>query len=162
MKSLRRGTALTVAAAAAIGAACVGWSGSAAVVAKRTPTATVEGVAVAGRSGDGAPANPLAPDVLATTDACPFCLEGIGLAFDAEPSDILAQQSLGAEPAGFDDGLNRLASVTPDATAAPASKISTAAMATFGAIGLMAWGGRRRGRPSWQAPWRSPATAESF
>jgi len=159
MKSFRRATALTIAAAAATGAAYVGWSSSATVVAKRTQTVIV---AVAGRAS-GLATDALAPDALGASHGCPFCLEGADLAaFDAEPPDILAQKTFGAEPAGFDDGLNRLAGLTPDATAAPASEISTAAMATFGAIGLMAWGGRRRGRPSWQAPWRSPATAESF
>ncbi len=159
MKSFRRTAALTIAAAAAIGAAYVGWSGSAAVVAKRTQTAIV---AVAGRAS-GLATDALAPDALGASHGCPFCLEGADLAaFDAEPPDILAQKTFGAGMSGFDDRLDRLADLTPDATAAPASEISTAAMAMLGAIGLMAWGGRRKGRPSWQEPWRSPATAESF
>ncbi len=159
MKSFRRAAALTIAAAATMGAAYVDWSGSAAVVAKRTQTANVA-VAVAGRAS-GLATGALAPDALGASDGCPFCLEGTDLAaFDAEPPDILAQPTPSGGLADFGDSLNGPAALMSDATAAPASKISTAAMATLGAIGLMAWGRRRNRRPAWQAPWRSPAIAE--
>jgi len=159
MKSFRRTAALTIAAAAAIGGAYVGWSGSAAVVAKRTQTAIV---AVAGRAS-GLATDALAPDALGASDGCPFCLKGTDLAaFHGEPPDILAQPTLSGGLADFGDSVNGPAALMSDATAAPASEISTAAMAMLGAIGLTAWGGRRKGRPSWQEPWRSPTIAESF
>ncbi len=164
MKSLRRGSALTIAAAAAIGAAYVGWPSPAALVGRSAPPATIKAVTLASRSGAGAATtDPLARGVLAETNPCPFCLGGTDLAaFGAEPSDILTQQSFGAGPVGFDDSLNGLGGSTDNATAAPTSQIWTAAMATLGALVLTARRRRGRGVPLWRAPWRSPAVPQSY
>jgi len=160
MKSFRQAAAMRIAAAAAIGAAYVGWSGSAAVVAKRTQTAIVA-VAAADRAGRLA-TDARAPDALGASDGCPFCLEGTDLAaLDAGPPDILAQPTLSAGLADFDDRLDRRATFTPDAAAAPASEISTAAMATLGFVALTAARRRREGRPAWRAPWRSSTAPQS-
>lgn len=94
---------------------------------------------------------------------CVQCLsEADGALFEAESvsagepwSTIVVGGLVGALPDVYDgpNGMS-LAGIEPDATAAPASEISTAAMVALGVVLLTA---RRAGRnrwASWKAPWR--------
>ena len=177
MKTWVRGPALTLAAAAAITAVYVGWSGSQAIYAARSrPQAIVGAVALAPAATLAAPA---APDprvlsfALCTGDDCSFAapaviaaddvLYGIESVSEGETWTDIADAGFGATLSDIHDGLNglMLSSVEPGSLAAPAPEISTAAMVALGVVLLSA---RRAGRnrwASWKAPWRASTVAAS-
>ena len=176
MKIWVRKPALTLIGAAAIALAWVGWSGS-----QEAHMAGLRSPAVVGAAASAPAAALRAPgprnsqfakcggaDCVATSKPaalvdCVQCLsEADGALFEAESvsagepwSTIVVGGLVGALPDVYDgpNGMS-LAGIEPDATAAPASEISTAAMVALGVVLLTA---RRAGRnrwASWKAPWR--------
>lgn len=160
MKNFRRGSALALAAAVAIGAAYACRSGTAALIAARRSPPPVEAVALAkGPSVVRAP-SALAPNLLEAADACPFCFGEMDLsAIEAEPADLLGQPVFAAGLADTGGVEYEFAGLAPQTAAAPASEISTAAMLTLGIVGLTAW--RRKGKARWPAAWRLTAAAQA-
>ena len=177
MKTWVRGPALTLAGAAAIAAAYVGWSGSQAIYAARSrPQAIVGAVALAPAAAlptYGAPdprvpsfapcssddCNAAAPAVIAADDV----LYGFEPVSEGEPWTHIADAGFGATLSDMHDGLSGLSasSVESGSIAAPAPEISTAAMVALGVVLLSA---RRAGRnrwASWKAPWRASTVAAS-
>jgi hypothetical protein len=178
MKTWIRGPALTLAAAAAIGAIYVGWSGSQAIYAARSrPQAIVGAVALAPAATLPAYSGPdprvpiFAP---CSSDDCsaaaPVEIAADDVLYGIEPvsegeswTPYIADAGLGATLWDIHDGLSGLShsSVEPSSIAAPAPEISTAAMVALGAVLLSA---RRAGRnrwASWKAPWRASMVAAS-
>jgi len=178
MKTWVRGPALTLAGAAAIAAAYVGWSGSQAIYAARSrPQAIVGAVALAPAA---TLAGPAAADLRVpsfapcTSDDCsataPAVIAADDILYGIEPvseggpwTPDIADAGFGAALWDIHDGLSglSLSSAEPGSIAAPAPEISTAAMVALGVVLLSA---RRAGRnrwASWKAPWRASAVAAS-
>ena len=172
-----RGQALTLAGAAAIASVYVGWSGSAAIHAARSPLPAFAGavapapeaVALVSAAVPRAPLFAFCGDadcpagVQGAGDGCDTCLAATDLtpvevrfaAFD-ESSPLSADVGLGAMPS-LDGGLSGMAfsGLDPGAAAAPAPEISTAAMVALGVVFLTT---RRRKRwAAWKAPWKAAA-----
>jgi hypothetical protein len=183
MKTWVRGPALTLAGAAAIATAYVGWSGSQAIEAARSrPQAIVGAVAFAPEATLAGPAAPeplVAPDPRVSSfapcarDDCSAAapaviaaddiLYGIEPVSEGEPWIDIADAGFGATLSVIHDELSglSLSSAESGSMAAPAPEISTAAMVALGVVLLTA---RRAGRnrwASWKAPWRAFAVAAS-